>query len=314
MRNTGVLQPQVPFRIRDYDRGRFDGRLGDHHGYRGSYGNPTDVTKANVRNETRKLPQCIIIGVRKGGTRALLDFLEVHPGIKSAGREIHFFDTDENYNLGLDWYRSMMPPSSPGQITIEKTPKYFVSPRVPERIAKMNGSIKLILIVRDPLERSISDFAQLKKSGKGPREFEGAAINYTTGNVTSKFRPILYSLYYVHLRHWLKHFKLEQMLVLNSENFVKNPTNTLSQIETFLNLKHVLTREQFYFNETKGFYCLKEQTGLRGKKRKQAGCMGSFKGIEHPNISAVVSEKIRTFFRPFNEVFFKTIGEDFHWH
>jgi len=50
-----------------------------------------------------RLPQAIIIGVKKGGTRALLEFLRIHPDVRAPGPEIHFFD--RNYDKGLDWYR-----------------------------------------------------------------------------------------------------------------------------------------------------------------------------------------------------------------
>ena len=53
----------------------------------------------------KRLPDAIIIGVKKGGTRALLEFLRIHPDIRAPGPEPHFFD--RNYHLGLDWYRSV---------------------------------------------------------------------------------------------------------------------------------------------------------------------------------------------------------------
>ncbi|KAI9582549.1 hypothetical protein GQX74_009936 [Glossina fuscipes] len=77
---------------------------------------------------SRRLPQALIIGIRKCGTRALLEMLYLHPRIQKAGGEVHFFDRDENYMKGLDWYRKKMPHSFRGQITIEKSPSYFVSP------------------------------------------------------------------------------------------------------------------------------------------------------------------------------------------
>ena len=52
---------------------------------------------------TKKLPQALIIGVKKGGTRALLEFLRVHPDIRAVGAEPHFFD--RNYENGFEWYR-----------------------------------------------------------------------------------------------------------------------------------------------------------------------------------------------------------------
>lgn len=57
---------------------------------------------------TRRLPQALIIGVKKGGTRALLEFLRLHPDIRALGSEPHFFD--RHYARGLDWYR-YSPPS-----------------------------------------------------------------------------------------------------------------------------------------------------------------------------------------------------------
>lgn len=50
--------------------------------------------------------------------------------VQKAAGEVHFFDRDVNYNKGLEWYRMQMPHSYPGQITIEKSPSYFVTPEV----------------------------------------------------------------------------------------------------------------------------------------------------------------------------------------
>ena len=55
------------------------------------------------RSGVRKLPQAIIIGVKKGGTRALLEFLRIHPDVRAPGPEPHFFD--RHYHRGLEWYR-----------------------------------------------------------------------------------------------------------------------------------------------------------------------------------------------------------------
>lgn len=83
---------------------------------------------------SRRLPQAIIIGVRKCGTRALLEMLALHPRVQKAAGEVHFFDRDDNYRRGLEWYRRKMPHSFRGQITIEKSPSYFVTPEVSQRL------------------------------------------------------------------------------------------------------------------------------------------------------------------------------------
>lgn len=59
--------------------------------------------KHHSENGTRKLPNVIIIGVKKGGTRALLEYIRLHPDVRGVGPETHFFD--RHYERGLDWYR-----------------------------------------------------------------------------------------------------------------------------------------------------------------------------------------------------------------
>ena len=137
------------------------------------------LLETHVKGQKRRLPQSIIIGVRKCGTRALLEMLKMHPQIAAASEEVHFFDNF--YERGLDWYRRRMPFSYPDQITIEKSPAYFITPEAPERVYKMSKDVKLIIIVRDPTTRAISDYTQLSTSktlkGKNYQPFEELACN-----------------------------------------------------------------------------------------------------------------------------------------
>lgn len=89
---------------------------------------------------SRHLPSALIIGVKKSGTRALLEFIRLHPDVRAAGCEVHFFD--RHYNKGLHWYRHHMPPTIEGQITMEKTPSYFITKEVPQRVYHMNPNTK----------------------------------------------------------------------------------------------------------------------------------------------------------------------------
>lgn len=109
----------------------------------------------NPKNlSARRLPDVLLIGVKKSGTRALLEFIRVHPDVRAAGNEIHFFD--RHYSFGLNWYRKKMPPTITGQLTMEKTPSYFVTASAPARVHKMNPRIKLLVVVRNPVTRAIS--------------------------------------------------------------------------------------------------------------------------------------------------------------
>lgn len=88
----------------------------------------------------RRLPDTLIIGVKKSGTRALLEFIRLHPDVRAAGCEVHFFD--RHYNKGFNWYRNHMPSTIDGQITMEKTPSYFITKEAPQRVHHMNPGTK----------------------------------------------------------------------------------------------------------------------------------------------------------------------------
>lgn len=90
----------------------------------------------------RQLPEALIIGVKKSGTRALLEFIRLHPDVRAAGCEVHFFD--RHYNKGFQWYRNHMPSTIEGQITMEKTPSYFITKEVPQRVHHMNPGTKCV--------------------------------------------------------------------------------------------------------------------------------------------------------------------------
>jgi hypothetical protein len=154
----------------------------------------------------QRLPGCIIIGGRKCGTRALLEFIGINSRVVKVKDEVHFFDEDSRYSLGIEWYRSQMPYSSHDQVTIEKTPAYFITETAPDRIRSMNESIKLILIVRDPVVRLISDYAQLNanKKAKGERPLRSFAQMVFTpeGEVDVNFKPVKTSIYAYFYSRW----------------------------------------------------------------------------------------------------------------
>lgn len=71
----------------------------------------------------RHLPEVLIIGVKKSGTRALLEFIRLHPDVRAAGCEVHFFD--RHYGRGLHWYRNHMPVSL--FVDYQVCDEYFIS-------------------------------------------------------------------------------------------------------------------------------------------------------------------------------------------
>ncbi|KAI3364759.1 hypothetical protein L3Q82_000974 [Scortum barcoo] len=222
---------------------------------------------------SKKLPQALIIGVKKGGTRALLEFLRVHPDIRAVGAEPHFFD--RNYENGLEWYRELMPKTLEGQITMEKTPSYFVTREAPARISAMSRDTKLIVVVRDPVTRAISDYTQDAVQEARHSLFREPHLqkqDYGAHRHLVERHPDRHLCQAKHLDNWLQYFPMEQILF------------------------------------TKGFPCLKKAEGS-----SKPHCLGKTKGRTHPNIDPEVVQRLRDFYRPFNMKFYQMTERFFGW-
>ncbi|KAM9336041.1 heparan sulfate glucosamine 3-O-sulfotransferase 2-like [Symphorus nematophorus] len=280
---------------------------------------PSSSTLHIVRNDTpsppmgnlkfgnKKLPNAIIVGVKKGGTRAVLEFIRIHPDVRAAGTETHFFD--RNYDRGLEWYRGLMPRTLESQITMEKTPSYFVTKETPHRISAMSRDTKLIVVVRDPVTRAISDYTQtLSKTPDLPSFQELAFRNQTLGIVDTSWNAIRIGLYVLHLENWLRYFPLAQIHFVSGERLITDPAGELARVQDFLGLKRIVTDKHFYFNRTKGFPCLKKPESS-GSPR----CLGKSKGRTHVQIDRDAIEQLRDFYRPYNVKFYEMVGHDFKW-
>ncbi|XP_061612749.1 heparan sulfate glucosamine 3-O-sulfotransferase 3A1-like [Phyllopteryx taeniolatus] len=255
----------------------------------------------------KKLPQALIVGVKKGGTRALLEFLRVHPDIRAVGAEPHFFD--RNYHNGLEWYRDLMPKTLEGQITMEKTPSYFVTKEAPARISAMSRGTKLIVVVRDPVTRAISDYTQTLSKKPDIQSFENLTFkNKTTALIDTSWSAIQIGIYAKHLDNWLQYFPMEQILFVSGERLISDPAGELGRVQDFLGLKRIITDKHFYFNQTKGFPCLKKAEGS-----SKPHCLGKTKGRTHPDIRPEVVRRLRDFYRPFNMKFYQMTTHNFGW-
>ena len=182
-------------------------------------------------------PTAIIMGAKKGGTRALIEFLKLHPKVKAAGPEIHYFD--RHYEKGIDWYKSKMKGIVPnsGEVAIEKTPGYFHTPEAPERVHDMDPNVKLLLIIRDPVKRLISDYNQFRSrhlsQGKNYPTLE--ELIFTRENEINTEYPVLQrSIYHLHMSRWLMHFPLNQIHIVHGEKFIESPWTELNKGITIL--------------------------------------------------------------------------------
>lgn len=197
----------------------------------------------------------------------------------------------------------------------------FRKKKVPERIRAMNASVKLLLIVREPVTRAISDYTQLRthaatastsaitvegspRPPQSSRTFEELVIR-SDGTINESYRPIAISLYHNYMHRWLEVFLREQILVVNGDQLIEDPVPQLRKIENFLGIESKIGKHNFYFNHTKGFYCLRNETSEK--------CLRESKGRRHPRVSPIVVTKLRKFFSLHNQRFYELVGEDLAW-
>lgn len=100
-------------------------------------------------------------------------------------------------------------------------------------------------------------------------------------------------------------FPREQLLVVNGDQLIDDPLAQLQRIERHLGLEPRISARNFYFNETKGFFCLRNETADR--------CLRDTKGRRHPRVSPRVIAQLRAYFDEHNQKFYALIGEDLAW-
>ena len=259
-----------------------------------------------ITGPLRVLPDFIIIGSMKCGTTSLYYDICEHPCVSPAAYdEIGFFDS--NFHLGLNWYRSMFPTKRRIEdirrkegvaITGEDTPFYFWNPVAAKRIQKLLPNIKLITILRNPIDRAYSEYQDLVSSESNSPSFETFIENeintrrkdsslITEENFeifNQKNSYLLKGIYVDQLKIWAGLFPKEQIFTLSTENLNSEPITTLESVFQYLNLPD---------------YKIKN---IQRQKQKKYVPMNS-------QTRKILIE----FFKPHNERLFKFIGKKFDW-
>jgi hypothetical protein len=185
----------------------------------------------------------LIAGVQKGGTFSLYRLLERHPEIAlSKAKEVHFFD-----NEAIDWsspryeqYHRNFPRWREGQVRGEATPIYIYWPEALERIRAYNPDIKLIVLLRDPIERTYSAWCHQRRKGRETLTFsaairEGRArIDDPKGFGNRHFSYVERGFYAAQLGHALDLFPSSNVLALDSRKLSRDPGSLLAEAASFL--------------------------------------------------------------------------------
>ena len=260
----------------------------------------------------KMVPSFIIIGAQRCGTTSLFKYLSEHPFIKTPlYKEIHFFDNYNGaYNLGFKWYRGHFPTNNSGilqkdndrarVLTGEATPYYMFHPLCPNRIKGALPDVKIIAILRNPVDRAYSHYQHSVRLGyeslsfeqateKEPFRLEGekekmiADLNYYS------FEHNLHSylsrgIYIEQLKMWEELFPKEQMLVLRTEDLFYDLTTVYNRVLTFLQLPEHHLKQQAQYN------------------------VGDYGPMPH-----ALRKRLVKFFEPHNQELYKYLSWDLKW-
>ena len=227
-----------------------------------------------------------------------------------------------------------MPPTSRGQLTVEKTPSYFVTAGVAERVWNMSSDVRLLVVVRDPVTRALSDFTQAQSKRRRLRRQLAPHQSLAASDTASERRSLLFErrafkdrhhsvvdvswsainigLYAQHVRRWLEMFPRRQIHFVHGERLITDPAGQLADVQAFLGLPLLITRQSFHFNTTKGFPCLRRASSSN-KTAVTVRCLGKTKGRVHPAVDGRVLGRLRDFYRPHNAQFYALTGIHFGW-
>ena len=218
----------------------------------------TESETSNITGELKhRFPDVIIIGAKKSGTSVLRKMLSQHPLIKIAEKEIFYFSDPDRYHCGISWYIAQMPLTKNGELTLEKSPHYFASTVSPERLKLASTDVKLLVIVRNPLYRTISNYFFLQKiiNRKIDTTLSTFRKRFFRGNkINTDCEEIRISMYDDNYSQWLKWFSKEQILIVNGDYLKVNPQTELTKIESFLNIPHYLGNKTIKKAGTKCYF------------------------------------------------------------
>lgn len=301
---TEVLKPVVPLRARHWIRRSvsaiFDPQVSG----------PKSALKTLTAGPIGLLPDFLLIGAQKCGTTSLYSYLTKSPYIyKAAFKEVGYFDR-YYHSKNLPWYRSQFPSYLHKNfvkrffkehfVTGEASTGYILNPRSLRRIAKTVPEAKLILLLRNPIDRAYSHHHHTTRMGLESLSFEEAIElekerigtawdrmleddNYYNFDI-ALYAYLATGIYADQVQVLIDLFPRDQILFVKSEDFFKDPLSTVIEVLDFLNLPHWRPNSYKILNEGK-----------------------------YSRMDRNTREKLREFFEPHNRRLYKCVGRDFGW-
>lgn len=254
----------------------------------------------------RVLPDFFVIGVVRSGTTSLYHYLGQHDCIrKAAYDELGYFD--DNYHLGVHWYRSLFPTVFTKNkikkkfgkfLTYDVTPFYIYNPLVARRILECFPKAKIIADLRNPIDRAYSNYIIMLQEGDTTKTFEEiveseireieqskSKLNDESYLVNNFYEKLLARGFYAdQLKIWFELFPKNQLLMISSEEFAKNTDSVLREIFEFLDVPHAKIKD--YTKQNKRHY-----QPMKSETRNL----------------------LKEYFKPYNEKLYSLISKKFDW-
>ena len=211
----------------------------------------------------RVLPDFLVIGAKRCGTTSLYQHLSEHPCISRSPRDnIGFFN--ENYHLGINWYKSLFPTvfykkkmesKNKQCLFFDVTSTYMEEELTAKNVYEVNPNQKIIVILRNPVDRAYSHYHVNVKEKSEKRSFEDAVFEEMNRIKSERiiqnknknlrvFTPnnihyLKKGFYALQLKSWFKIFPREQILVLSTEEFQEDQNLIYKKIFDFLNIPNM---------------------------------------------------------------------------
>jgi hypothetical protein len=211
-------------------------------------------TVGRLTHGHRLRPAFLVVGAQRCGTTTMMKTLGQHPGVLPAvfHKGVHYFDV--NHHRGMAWYAGHFPAAKAGVLTGESSPYYMFHPVAPARIAAELPGVRLIVLLRDPVERAYSAYTHERARGYETEEFgralelepsrlagEVERLRADPGYDSPHWRHNAYvtrGQYVEQLEHLESLFGRDRLCVVDSHDFFAEPEWAFRAVEQFLGLPH----------------------------------------------------------------------------
>ena len=266
--------------------------------------------QSSIDCTTGRLPNFLYIGTSKAGSTWIYKFLAAHAEVYVApGKGTYYFD--QHFERGVDWYCEQFQRAEDKTAVGEISHSYLSSPEAAERIAELLPSAKLIVCLREPVERAFSAYLDSVKNGR----FDDTCEAALDANPSLLQR----GAYAQHIERYLSLFPREQLHVAVFDDLKSEPQHFADQLCDFLAVERrplhasdrqkmmpaAKPRSKFVTHMVKQVARSADKIGMRGLRGriKRSRVVRNllyrpFRNDEMPRISAATREKCRDHFRP----------------